>query len=58
MISSDDFPCYVDIYEQKKVDPVKDGYKLDEVVWMTSMNQYLHWITDIDAPMGHTRGEE
>lgn len=49
MISSDDFPCYVDIYEQEKVDPVKDGYKLDEVVWITSMNQYLHWITDMDS---------
>ena len=59
MISSDDFPCYVDIYKQEKVhSPSKEGYSVDEVVWMTSMNQYLHWITDIDAPMGHTRGEE
>ena len=56
MISSDDFPCYVDIYKQEKVDsPSKEGYRVDEVVWISSMNEYMHWITDIDAPMGHTR---
>ena len=51
MISSDDFPCYVDIYKQEKVNsPSKEGYKVDEVVWISSMNEYLNWITDIDSP--------
>lgn len=49
MISSDDFPCYVDIYKQEKCDPVKDKLKLDEVRYFTNITQYMNWLVDVDS---------
>lgn len=49
MISSTDFPCYVDIYTQEKVDPVKSGLNLDEMRYFTNINEYMDWFVDVDA---------
>lgn len=51
MISSDDFPCYVSVYDQEKVKPLESGLKPDEMVYMQNMNQYLTWLADLDGEL-------
>lgn len=50
MISSTDFPCYVDIYDQEKV-ATKDLHKfnVDELRYFTNINAYMDWLVDVDA---------
>lgn len=49
MISSSDFPCYVDIYTQEKVDPKYAKLNLDEMRYFTNINAYMDWLVDIDS---------
>lgn len=50
MISSDDFPCNVSVYTQEKCDPVKEGLGVDEYKYFSTINAYMNWLVDVDAP--------
>lgn len=49
MISSTDFPCFVDIYNHEKCDPVKQRLSVDEIRHFANINEYMAWLVDIDS---------
>lgn len=50
MISSDDFPCYVNVFDGKKIDPKGLKWGPDEIKHFNNIGEYIRWTVDVDGP--------